>query len=42
MKLDKGTKTPFLCPAHWKSSSRFHRLKDVVQPPQLSWCLSLN
>lgn len=41
MKLDKGTKTPFLCSADWKSSSRFCRSEDVVQPLQLSWYLSL-
>lgn len=41
MKLDKGTKPPFLCSADWRSSSHFPRLKDVVQPLQLSWYLSL-
>lgn len=41
MKLDKGTKTPFLCSADWKCSSQFCRLKDGVQPQQLSWYLSL-
>lgn len=35
VKLDKGTKTTFLCSADWKPSLHFCRLKDTVQPLKL-------